>query len=278
MNAMLILNIVLFGVTIFMITRIFKMNKRNKKGKALIAIVNALRDKEEFFAKANEMIANSDEEFQNKARVLKLWGIAYHQEFKEFDDVLNSIDMDKLMEKNNNGNVSIVMDEDSFFYMYLAIPNLLEGDHRRDLRLKVDEKMAPYGEMLANQMCKAIHDELNTFYDHTGDRGMEFYKKILSGDYKDLVYAKSMIGLYKNIVNAHLAVLYKEAGDVEKYAECETMLEDFSEYGVGDRWLKVLKLTVRKHTEDEDADSETFKIINDSAAKQDDKDTKETEE
>ena len=253
----LVINGLLFAVALYMLWKMLNMNKRNKKAKAIIDIVNSVEDKEIFYEKADAMIHGDDIEFANKAKVVKLWGMAYHNDLKHFNEVLNDIQVDVLIGEKK-GKADIEPDEDSFFYLYLAIENMLEGIKRRDLRKMIDSKMQAYDEKLNDQFCKKLHDALTSFYDETGDRGLAFYEKVLSGDYGDYRYARSMIGLYKSIANAHAAVLYKENGNTEKYNDCVPFLENFMEYGVGQRWLKVLKITLPKKEEEKNEDIETF--------------------
>ncbi|MGM9941185.1 MAG: hypothetical protein ACI32N_04255 [Bulleidia sp.] len=258
-----LINIILFAVALVMMLKVITLNKRNKKAKAVIDIVNSVDDEELFREKADAMIHGDDPEFAQKAKVLKLWGMAYHQAFRGFETLLNEIDVDALI-RNRNGRADIEPDEDSFFYLYLAIPNLLEGAKRKDLRMMVDEKMKAYDQQLSSHFCNRLHEAVTKFYDHQDDRGLSFFEQVLAGDYGDYIYAKSMIGLYKSIATTHAGVLYKEAGNTEKYEECLPYIENFCEYGVGKRWLKVLKITLpKKNVEDED--TETFRITQESA-------------
>lgn len=258
-----LINVILFVIAVVMMVKAMTLNKRNKKGKAVIDIVNSVDDEELFRQKADAMIQGDDIEFAQKARVLKLWGMAYHHNFRGFESALNDINVDLLI-REKNGRVNIEPDEDSFFYLYLAIPNLLEGAKRKDLRMKVDEKMKAYDKLLSSHFCMRLHEAVTKFYDHQDDRGLSFFEKVLDGEYGDYVYAKSMIGLYKSIATTHAGVLYKEEGNTEKYEECLPYIENFGEYGVGKRWLKALKFTLPKKKEEE-SDTETFRITQESA-------------
>lgn len=263
----LLLNIVLFGIAVLMAVKVMLMGQRNKKAKKIIDIVNSVDDKDAFYKMADEMINGKDAEFSNKAKVLKLWGMAYHNDLKHFEEVMDDIDVDVLID-NRKGKNKIEANEDSFFYLYLAIGNMLEGLKRRDIRKKLDEKMSAYDERLSDTFVFQLHEAVNSFYDHTGDRGQAFYERILEGDYPGVRYSKSLIGLYKSIATAHLAVLYREAKNTEKFEECVPYVENFMEYGVGRRWLKVIHLTLpKKETKPEDQDKEVFTITEESAKK-----------
>lgn len=263
----ILINIVLFAIAVLMFVKVLLMGQRNKKAKKIIDIVNSVDDKDTFNKMADEMIHGKDIEFANKAKVLKLWGMAYHNDLKHFEEVLNDINVDVLIHERK-GKDDIEQNEDSFFYLYLAIGNMLEGLKRRDIRKKLDEKMAAYSERLSDTFVYQLHEAVTDFYDHTGDRGLSFYERVLEGDYPGVRYSKSLIGLYKSISMAHLAVLYKEAKNTEKFEECVPYIENFMEYGVGKRWLKVLHLTIpKKETNPEDEDKEVFTITEESAKK-----------
>ena len=132
------MNVVLFAVAVFMMYRVIMLNGRNKKAKAVIDIVNSVEDVQLFHEKTEAMINGKDQEFSVKAQVLKLWGMAYHNQYRNFDEVLDQIDVDAVI-KVKRGRTDIEQNEDTFFYLYLAIGNILEGNRRRDLRKRIDE-------------------------------------------------------------------------------------------------------------------------------------------
>ena len=233
----------------------FLMSKRTNKSKKLIDVVNSVGDKEEFFEnmKQFEEEMKDDNEFLNKGRVIHLWGLAFHNEFEEFDEVMNSIDVDRMMTHEKDGSVKITENEDAFFYLYLGIPNILEKDGKPDYRRKLNEKMDQYKDILKNQLVRVEAEAINQFYEKEGDQGLAFYESLLAGDYSQ--YHKSLIGLYKSIANATAAVIYKENDQTEKYEECKPMLENFAKSGIGERWMKQLGLEVSAPVEEEEFDN-----------------------
>ena len=126
--------ILLYVVMIYMAFSIFKNSKSQKKRQQLVDSVNAIKDKDDFFEKIDAAIASyqDDPEYLNKAQVLKLWGMAYHSDYDSFTEQLEKIDLHALTSMKKD---KVVMNnnEDSFFYMYLGIPNLLYRDERMDL-------------------------------------------------------------------------------------------------------------------------------------------------
>jgi hypothetical protein len=276
MDISLLINIMLYGVIAVMIVNIIITSKSQKKRKGLIELVNTIKDQDLFFEKADAIIeANQDDaEILNKARVLTLWGIAYHKKYERFDEALNAIELDKLIAVKK-GAASIDMNEDSFFYMYLGIPNFLYADQKMDLYQKMEEKMQSLDEELKGQLVREIAKETDKYYKNTDDRGLTFYEKVLDGNYGEYTYSKTMIGLYKSIVNANAARIYLDRGDTEKYQTTVEMLRDFDQSGVGHRWLASLDLKVEnEQPEDEegpssDENNETFQITEDSAKQAD---------
>lgn len=262
------MQIIIYLILVLMIVRMFLMSKRTKKSRALINVVNSVGDKDLFYENVSQFEEDmkDDPEFLNKGRVIHLWGMAFHKEYMEFDDVMNSIDVEAMMSKDKNGNMSINENEDAFFYLYLGIPNILEKDDMPLYRRKLKQKMDAYSDELGNHLVKVLADAINLFYENEEDRGLTFYEKVLSGDYGEYAYSKSLIGLYKSIANAHAAVIYKENGETEKYEESVPMLENFAKSGIGERWMQQLGLEVEKPVEEE-----TFDVSNDNTEGDEDK-------
>ncbi len=260
--------IILYVLILYMTFRLITLQKRSKKNTKLVQAVQSVEDEIHFYELVDDIIANNEsEEFQNKARVVKLWGMTYHKHFQNFQETLDSIELAKLM-TTKNGAVSIETDEDSFFYLYLAIPNLLHSAGRDDLRVKLDEKMESVKDTLSNQLVKNIGDAISLYYDQKEDCGLQFYEKVLNGEYGDYTYTKSLIGMYKAIVNAQAARLYKDAGNTEAFDGTKEFLQEFAQTNLGVRWLKTLDLYEDVKKADEESDTEVFTIT-------DEKDTKE---
>jgi hypothetical protein len=257
-KANMLINIVLFAVLAVMAVRMLILSKRNKKNKELIDVVNAIFDETVFFEKADHMIGTIDDpEFESKARVIKLWGSVYYKHFDQFEEILADIDIEPLFIKKNNKE-SIDLNEDSFFYLCLAIPNLLNKTGKNNLRAALLKKLEPYNERLSGQLVKGIGDACTMFYDKKEDCGEAFFQKIMEGDYGEYIYSKQMITLYKMICNAMLAKLYLIHGNAEAYEECEPMLKKFAAMGVGKRWIDSIDLEVK--LEEEEVQDETFEI------------------
>ncbi|WP_277062444.1 hypothetical protein [Solobacterium moorei] len=234
----------------YLVIKMFISSKRNGKNKMIIDAVRLINEKEVFFNRVDQLISTvNDPEFANKGRVLKLWGCAYHQDFSEFDTTLQDLDIDSLIE-DKKGVKSIDTNEDSFFYLYLAIPNVLHHVGRDDLRTTMHAKLQPYEELLGNQLTKALSDQFDKYYDSVDDRGQTFFEKLLEGDYEGYIYSRTMIGIYKNLANATLYKIYQDKAKFDQLEDMKPMLEKFAETGVGKRWIQSLDITLDSTTEE----------------------------
>ena len=234
----------------YLVIKMFISSKRNGKNKMIIDAVRLINEKEVFFNRVDQLISTvNDPEFANKGRVLKLWGCAYHQDFSEFDSTLQDLDIDSLIE-DKKGVKSIDTNEDSFFYLYLAIPNVLHHVGRDDLRTTMHAKLQPYEELLGNQLTKALSDQFDKYYDSVDDRGQTFFEKLLEGDYEGYIYSRTMIGIYKNLANATLYKIYQDKAKFDQLEDMKPMLEKFAETGVGKRWIQSLDITLDSTTEE----------------------------
>ena len=234
----------------YLVIKMFISSKRNGKNKMIIDAVRLINEKEVFFNRVDQLISTvNDPEFANKGRVLKLWGCAYHQDFSEFDSTLQDLDIDSLIE-DKKGVKSIDTNEDSFFYLYLAIPNVLHHVGRDDLRTTMHAKLQPYEELLGNQLTKALSDQFDKYYDSVDDRGQTFFEKLLEGDYEGYIYSRTMIGIYKNLANATLYKIYQDQAKFDQLEDMKPMLEKFAETGVGKRWIQSLDITLDNTTEE----------------------------
>ena len=234
----------------YLVIKMFISSKRNGKNKMIIDAVRLINEKEVFFNRVDQLISTvNDPEFANKGRVLKLWGCAYHQDFSEFDSTLQDLDIDSLIE-DKKGVKSIDTNEDSFFYLYLAIPNVLHHVGRDDLRKTMHAKLQPYEELLGNQLTKTLSDQFDKYYDSVDDRGQTFFEKLLEGDYEGYIYSRTMIGIYKNLANATLYKIYQDQAKFDQLEDMKPMLEKFAETGVGKRWIQSLDITLDSTTEE----------------------------
>ena len=250
-----ILNFVLYIIMFYSIYRLFTASRQNGKGRQLVNIVGNINHRDEFFEQINDMISTcNDPVYENKARVIKLWGQSYHHEYEDFAKTAEELNIDNLIRTNKNGAVNISENEDSFFYIYMGIPNLLYGNDALDCVNVLKEKIAPYNDRLSDQIVCRLGQACSDFCEKKNDRGTGFFRKLLDGDYGEFRYSKSLIGLYKMISNAMLAKYYEEEGTLAEHEELNDLLKQFADTGLGKRWLKAIDLKVETEEKSEDAE------------------------
>ena len=238
----MLFNILLYAIMIFMIVRIFVTNKIVKKNRRIIDLLGTIEDEELFFTTADDIIATiNDPCYENKTRVIRLWGLVYHNRLDEFGDALNEIEIEKLFAVKK-GAVSIEHTEDSFFYLLLSIPNLLYGKRNKECRTLIDEKVSAYSTELENQLTYGIYKNCNLFYDGKEDLGEKFFRDVDQGNYPGYKYSKQLIGLYKNICDTMLAKILSDRG--EDTTELMEFIVPFAERSVGNRWVRSIGLNL----------------------------------
>lgn len=243
----MLINVLMYALMVYLMFRMFRLSKRNKKNQQLIKMVNTIED-EAFFDNCDDYINTiQDTVFENKARIIKLWGMTYKHTYYGFEQLLEDINIDCLFNPKTGG---IAENEDSFFYMYLAIPNMLYADNEIERKAMVFEKLAPYTDRLNSELSKVIGLCCEKYYQNEGDRGEEFYKKVIDGDYGGYKYSKSLIGLYKMICNAMLIKICSERG--EDISEYDGLFRSFAQTGVGKRWCKAIDLELPAEEEPEE--------------------------
>ncbi|MBR3346317.1 MAG: hypothetical protein IKG37_04495 [Solobacterium sp.] len=258
MNGNLLINIVLVAISAYMLFRIIKLSGRGKKNQKMLKILDQIDDRDAFFQAADCFIATEkDAEFVQKVSVLRLWGDTFYERNEEFHKHLQEINLETLLNPDGKRK-GFDSNEDSFFYLYLAIPNRLNYRKAEGLRKLVDEKLAAVREANANTLQQKLYDENKKYYDGTDDRGIPFIKSFLEGEYGGYRYSKQLIGLYKNCEEALLAKVYLEENNREAYDECMKDLENFGKNTrLGIRWLKELGLSYPEETEEAEAEPET---------------------
>ena len=250
-----LLNIILYAILIYCFFRLFTATRRTSKGRDLVKIVSNINNKEEFEQQINEMINTcGNEVYQNKARVIKLWGESYHHDYSDFEDCAEALDVNALISTGRTGKDSITETEDSFFYLYLGIPNLLYGNNAGKQVRILQEKVAPFEERLSSQLVQALGIAYRDFSENKNDRGIPFFEKLLEGDYGEYTYSKNLIGLYKMIANAELAKNYEMEGTLDEHEEVQPLLKSFADTGLGQRWLKAIDLEVKTDEEETPAE------------------------
>ena len=228
-----ILLLLLYIIIIVMLFKTFAMRKQNKKMNKIVDLIKILETGDEYFAKADEYIstAASDEE-KTKFQVLKLWGLSYHKKYEEFLKLLEQIDVKALVPNANDPH-----NDDSFFYLVLAIPNILQADDRWEEIDALQEKINANIDLFENRLDYAIGQNCIKYYKNEEDKGFVFFEKVMDGEYGGLRYDRQLIGLYKQTVAVMLLQQYEARNDMEHYDEMKCMCENYRQTRIGEMWL-----------------------------------------
>ena len=195
-------------------------------------------------------------EFFQKTQVLKLWGAANHGRITSFSSVLEKLQPEKLIQHNKG--TSIGENEDSFFYLYISIPNILYGQNQLELMEELFQKLSSISEQLSSEMVVQLGLQAKKYYQGQEDFGKSFYQSILEGDYETLTYSKNMISVYKSVCSSLLAKIAQEENDIEGLkAQMETV-NHFNTLGVGQRFLNHLSFQMPKEEVKEESSEETM--------------------
>ncbi len=254
-----IMTLVMFVLLIYMVVRTFMLAKKNNKNKKLLKVLDEINDEQKFFDDADKVIAEEkDKTFAAKIEVLRIWGDVYYRREKAFREHLSTLDIELLLHPQGSRTDGFNDNEDSFFYLYTAIPNHLWSIGRNDLREAVNEKLKPYHDALSDTFLSVMHDSFALFYDNKEDKGRSFYNAVMNGDYGQYRYNKQLIGLYKDMITVMLARLALDDGSAEGIQPYEADLKRFAETRLGARWMKELsvELPSDEKTEEETKDAE----------------------
>ena len=257
MNASFLFNLVMFAISAFMLYRIIMLTGRQKSNKKMLAILDQFDDEQGFFEAANQFIeTEKDAEFVQKVSVLRLWGDTFYEKDEDFKKHLAELNIDTLLNPDGK-NKGFSQNEDSFFYLYMAIPNRLNYRKAEGFRKLLHEKLSAYDEANAQVLLKKIYEENKKYYDNTDDRGRAFIESFLEGEYGGYKYSKQLIGLYKSCEEALLAKMYEEENNTERYEECMKDIETFgTKTRLGIRWIKEVGLSYPEEPEEEEESEE----------------------
>lgn len=232
----ILLFVVLFGILGYIGYKNFALIKRYKQNKVYIeAYEMVLNNQDNSYEKINDFIDHEkSSEYKNKGRIIKLFSELSNG--KNCEETLDQIDLKAIFYKKNKLNNQLVnLNSDSFVFIILCMAKAYENHKSsiiEDLKDKLNEieglqQHLEYNEIIAfsNSLLKKE------------DRGNTIMNSLLDGTYTDYLYEKNMIGLYKRIAAATLA-LNKENFD-EYYA---IDLHNFAKPLIGETLLKSLGL------------------------------------
>lgn len=231
-----IILLVLYAIMIYMIIRMFAMRKINRKMDKVIQLVKILEDKEAFMQMADEDIRNAATEMEKtKFQILKLWGMCHHGMYDGFDELLSEIRPEALIGTKTTN-------DDSFFYLFLAVPNILQAAGREEEMETLLHKIEENREMYEGRLDYQIAMNCMRYYRHEDDRGFAFFASVMDGDYGQYTYNRQLIGLYKQTVASMLLEQYEEKQDHDHYEEMKSICEEFQQTRIGEMWLQNLNI------------------------------------
>lgn len=249
----MLFQILMYVLMIYMIYRMLSTTKTVNRRRSVISVIQKIENRDEFMKAADDLIATANNPgIEAKTRVIRIWGEIFHKEFDNIEKELEELNLDPLF-IDRKGVINIEADEDTFFYFLLAIPNMLYGNDQNELRLKFEEKTKLYESKLEGQLIKAVADNCNLYYDGKDDLGEAFFKNVDEGEYPGFRYSKQMIGIYKNICDTMLCRILADRGEENESYTMYT--KEFAKTGVGNRFIRMLKLDI-KPDEEETEDAE----------------------
>ncbi len=238
---MRLFQILIYILLFSMLFRMFNMKKNNGNLSKFIELVKLVNDEEAFLTKSQEEIeASQTEEERTKFQVLRLWGIAQHKRYDEldFDGLMQEIELKHLYEANKMNN------DDTLFYYFLAIPNILYHDQMPEridaLFSRLEDQLDSFESRLDYNIGKACKQ----YFEGNQETAVAFFEKVMEGDYGEFSYAKQLIGLYKETVAIMLLKYYQDQNNEEKFKEYEALGAEYYTTRIGGNMISNIGLVI----------------------------------
>lgn len=240
----LILTIGIYGLTLIMVISFVLLIRRNINNKKIVDCIMIFDDESLFFSKINSYLETAkNQEFIEKAKILKLWGNVFYKRDDEVIPLLESINLIPIVVGNGfNKKNKLQLNEDCLYYLCLASCNTLYGRKNFELLNKFREKLNEYDVLLEKNLAYAISKESFRLYDNEGDKGEGFFLKVIEGEYGGYNYSKQLIGIYKKICSSFLAKIYSDKNDTESFEKVKEDVIYFYETIMGKRYLSELNV------------------------------------
>ncbi len=244
-----------YVMTLFMLALIYRtwlQVRRNGESAKVLKMMQYFTDENKFFEAADAEVQNQQNpEFRTKAIILRMFGESHYLRKEQFLNDLQLLDLSTLYAQNNNKRVNMDLNEDSFFYLYLAIPNNLYANGETDLLPPLYEKLAEYDNVLDSLLVTRLGKATRKYYLKEEGLGKGFYNALLEGEYAGLQYSKQLIGIYKSIATSMLARIALDEDDQAKFEELLPELQSFAQSsGLGKRWIRELAIELPDVPED----------------------------
>ncbi|NLC96998.1 MAG: hypothetical protein GX675_05470 [Erysipelotrichaceae bacterium] len=237
-NIIYYISLIIIGIMFF---NILKLSKRNNRSKKLINVVKTFNGKEVFFENIENFINTiNDNEFLNKGRIVKVWGLIYYGRYDEVVEESKKINFNNLLSTNKKG-YSIENNEDSIYYYLLASQNTLYSNNKIDI-MKQLNNLFTIKEDINETLIYKIYESNQKYYFKEDDLGKNFFENVLEGNYSEYYYNKKLIGIYKSIVTIVLAKIYIDENEKEKFNDLKEDLYNYKETVIGNRFIEELNL------------------------------------
>ena len=222
--------------TIFILIKTRSNNKTLKKDRYYIQTYQKILKKEDGAKEALDTFIEEekDDSVKNKALIVKAYQIA--EDKGDIKEALEAIDFDKVfLDKEKFSKQKITNNSDMFVWLILLVSALKDDKSLLD---ELYNKVTKYDEYL-NKFVEYILFK-STYMSVTNQKeyNIEFIHEFLSGNYKDYLYDKQIVGLYKKIA----ACLLAYNGNMLKEDD-KTMISEFIKTYVGKRFRKNLGLS-----------------------------------
>ncbi|MBR3227606.1 MAG: hypothetical protein IKF68_03580 [Erysipelotrichaceae bacterium] len=238
-------------LVIFMLFSNMRKAKAMRKDERYISCYTAVLRDEEKAAEELEAYVNeeTDPELLNKSLIVKV-----------YTDILSGKDPHETIEKIDLSDVFLVKGEyvpekvsrnsDAFVWLLLDLSKA-RSESMIDVMDKLYEKISAYEDRLGNHVeYLVLKATYNALLEKDLD-GIRFLNKLLTGEYADYVYDKSLVGVFKKVAAAILIYTGEPISE-----EDEMLLNSFVETQVGHKFLTNLGIA-DKYMKKEEAVEET---------------------
>lgn len=230
-----IIVLILYIVTIFFLFNVFFAYKRVKQNKKLLQILDQLMNESTFYQQAQQYIETvKNKEYREKMKTFLLWADTYYQHDDLFLQHLQTLEPQYLLSSKR------FLNEDAFFYLYIAIPNRLYRNHKQTLIDQLNQTLQFLTPSIENRLFYCIHNDNLAFYQNQFH--IQNYQSILDGDYGQFVYEKQLIAMYKNICATMLYRIYQIEKNQPEMQKLEDMVQSFMHTKLGERFCDEIGL------------------------------------
>ena len=248
-----ILFIVALIALMFTLPKSIKLSKRNKLNRKYIEVIRLLDDEEAFFNIIDTVIEETtDIEFNNKTKIVKLFALTYHNRYQGVKALIEDINLEPLLYTNNNmDRQKMVYNEDSFYYLLIAIILKACSDKQQECIELMNNLIENNKAELEQLLVYDIYQEILNFYNNKDGAG-EYLKKLQAGEYGGL-YSKQVIGINKMTGDLLLVAFTKDEEAIENSKNYQNTIMKTRIA----RWLQIEEIVKEEKLEEEKDEENT---------------------